>query len=209
LKCTDALIFGQTTIHFTFKVHSKQIDTSVEHRQYILVGLQPTLPHTQNKISSGIDNWYLNEFFAVEFHLLWTIISYNAWYSRSNIIDCIQPKQMILIWRGWNSSRADYIHPMETIFIQERWISSMMVDSSNYNQPLEMIFNHWGLKSAIGDDNQPLGMIIGRHRWYIVYSRWIICRKWIHLDLNYLPRKISNFHDNQQKTNFFNFLHQI
>jgi hypothetical protein len=30
---------------------------------------------------------------------------------------------------------------METISLQERRISSMMVDSLNYNPPLEMIFN--------------------------------------------------------------------
>jgi hypothetical protein len=144
------------------------------------------------KISSGVDNWYLDEFFeeficgrwyiyleqaiyhlcrpiscwlsslTVEYHLLWTIISFIVWYSSP--ADDIQLKQMILIWRGWYSSRADKIqlkqmilicrgryssraddyHPMETILIQERRISSMMVDSWNYNQPLEMIYNHWG-----------------------------------------------------------------
>jgi hypothetical protein len=100
--------------------------------------------------------------FAVEYHLLWTIISYVAWYSSpaddiqlkqmiliwrrwySSRADNIQLKQMILIWQGRYSSRADNIHPMETILIQERRISSIMVDSWNYNQSLEMIFNHWG-----------------------------------------------------------------
>jgi hypothetical protein len=82
--------------------------------------------------------------------------------------DDIQLKQMILIWRGRYSSRADDILPKETIFIQERRISSMMVDSWNYNQPLGMIFNHWGWY-----DNQPLGMIIGQNIWYIVCSRWL------------------------------------
>jgi hypothetical protein len=141
---------------------------------------------------SGVDFWYLDDFLevficgrwyiyleqtiyhlcppiscwlsslAVEYHLLWTIISYVAWYL--SLADVIQLKQMILIWRGWYSSREDNIqlkqmiliwrgryssraediHPMETIFIQERRISSMMVDSWNYNQPLEMIFNHRG-----------------------------------------------------------------
>jgi hypothetical protein len=51
---------------------------------------------------------------------------------------------MILIWQGWYLSRADEIHPMETIFIQERRILSMMVDAWNYNQPLGMKFNQWG-----------------------------------------------------------------
>jgi hypothetical protein len=98
---------------------------------------------------------------AVEYHLLWRIIRCVAWYSStaddiqlkqmiliwqglySSRADNIQLKQMILIWRGRYSSRAGDIHPMETIFIQERQISSMMVYSLNYNQPLEMIFNHW------------------------------------------------------------------
>jgi hypothetical protein len=127
---------------------------------------------TPKKISSGVDNWYLDEFFeeficgrwniyleqtmyhqcrpiscwlssfAVEYHLLWTIISYVVWYSSP--ADDIQLKQITLIWRGWYLSRADDIHPMETIFIQERRISSMTVDSWNNNQPLEMIFHHWG-----------------------------------------------------------------
>jgi hypothetical protein len=128
----------------------------------------------------------------------------RGWYSSP--ADNIQLKQMMLIWRGRYSSRADDIHPMETIFIQERRISSMMVDSWNYHQPLEMIFNHWGSWSTTGNDNPPLGMIIGRHRLYI------ICRKWIfqktHLDPNYLPRKITNIHffDNRQKTKFFQFI---
>jgi hypothetical protein len=99
---------------------------------------------------------------AVEYHLLWTIISYVAWYSSP--ADDIQLKQIILIGRGWYSSRVDDIHPMETIFIQERRISSMMVDSWNDNQPLEMIFNYWGSYATIGDDNQPQGMKICQHR---------------------------------------------
>jgi hypothetical protein len=130
--------------------------------------------YTQKKISSGVDNWYLDEFFeefiygrwyvyleqtiyhlcrpiscwlptfAVAYYLLWTIISYVAWYSSpaddiqlkqmiliwrgrySSRADNIQLKQMIPIWRGLYSSRADDIHPMETIFIQERRISSIM-----------------------------------------------------------------------------------
>jgi hypothetical protein len=128
---------------------------------------------------------------TVEYHLLRTIFSYVAWYSSpiddiqlkkmilirrgwySSRADNIQLKQMILIWRGQYSSRADDIHPMEPIFIQERRISSMIVDSWNYNQPLEIIFNHWRWYSATGDHNQPLGMIIARNRWYIVCSRWI------------------------------------
>jgi hypothetical protein len=116
-----------------------------------------------------IENWYLDEFFeefidgrwniyleqmiyhlcrpiscwlsslVVEYHLLWTVISYVAWFSA----DKIQLKQ-ILIWRRWYSSRTNDIHPMETIFIQDRQIWSMMGDSWNNNQPLEMVFNHWG-----------------------------------------------------------------
>jgi hypothetical protein len=133
--------------------------------------------------SSGVYNWYLDDFFefrihlrqmiylstaddissmspiscwlsslAVEYHLLWTIISYVEWYSSP--ANDIQLKQMILIWRGWYSSWADDICPMETIFIQERRISSMMVDSWNYNHPLEMIFiiNHWRWQT--GDDHR-------------------------------------------------------
>jgi hypothetical protein len=160
---------------------------------------------TKEKKSSGVDDWYLDEFFeeficgrwyiylektiyhlcqptscwlsslAVEYHLLWTIISYVAWYSSP--VDDIQLKQMILIWQGWYSSsadnnqlkqmiliwrgryssRADDIHTVETMFIQKRRISSMMVDSWT-------TINHWSLYSTTGDDNQPLGMIIGRNR---------------------------------------------
>jgi hypothetical protein len=99
------------------------------------------------------------------------ILIWRGWYSSR--ADKIQLKQMILIWRGRYSSGAEDIHPMETIFIQERRISSMMVDSWNYNQPLEMIFNLWGSYSTTRDHNQPLGMIIGWQRWYIVCSRWI------------------------------------
>jgi hypothetical protein len=130
------------------------------------------LSHTKKK-SSGVDNWSLDEFFEeficgrwfiyleqTKYHLCWSI---TCWLY-SSPADDIQLKQMILIWRGWYSSRADNIllkqmilswrgqysytadniHPIETIFIQKRWISSMMVDSWNYNKPLEMIFNHWG-----------------------------------------------------------------
>jgi hypothetical protein len=152
---------------------------------------------------------------AVEYHLLWTIISYVVWYSSpaddiqlnqmiliwrvwySSRADTIQLKQMILIWRGRYLSRADDIHPIETIFIQERRMSSMMIDSWNYNQPLEMIINHWGWKMAEIDDISS------------ALDKYIICRKWIfhkiHLDPNYLPRKISKIHyyDNRQKTKFF------
>jgi hypothetical protein len=99
--------------------------------------------HTPKKISSGVVNWYLDEFFeefiygrwyiyleqtiyhlcqpiscwlsslAVEYRLLWTIISYVAWYSSP--ADDIQRKQMILIWRGWYSSRADNIQLKQLI----------------------------------------------------------------------------------------------
>jgi hypothetical protein len=86
---------------------------------------------------------------AVEYHLLWTIISYVVWYSSpaddiqlkqiiliwrtwySTRADDIQLKQMILIWRGQFSSRADDIHSMETIFIQDRRISTMRINSWN------------------------------------------------------------------------------
>jgi hypothetical protein len=130
-----------------------------------LVNQKILLLLTQKK-SSRVDNWYLDDFFwrirlrqiyleqtiyhqcqpiscwlsslAVEYQL----ISYVVWYASP--ADNIQLKQMILIWRGRYSSRVDDIHPMETIFIQERRIASMMVDSWNYNQPLELIFNHWG-----------------------------------------------------------------
>jgi hypothetical protein len=118
--------------------------------------LEQTIYHLCRPISCWISS------LAVKYHLLWTIISYVVWYSSP--ADDIQLKQMILIWRGWYSSRVDNIQlkqmiliwrrrcssrendidPMETIFIQERRISSMMVNSWNYNQPLEMIFNHWG-----------------------------------------------------------------
>jgi hypothetical protein len=130
------------------------------------------------------------------------------WRGRySSRADNIQLKQMILIWREQYSSRADDIHPMETLFIQERRISSMMVDSWNNNQLLEMISNHWGSQSTTGDDDQPLSMIIGRNRWYIVCSRWIYHLPQMNLSKNlsrsnYLPRKISNIHfyNNRHKT---------
>jgi hypothetical protein len=127
------------------------------------------------KKSSGVDNWHLDEFFgkficgrwyiyleqtiyhlcrliscwlsslAVEYHLLWTIISYVVWYSSP--ADNIQLKQMILIWRGWYSSKADDIHSMETIFIPT--------------------YDGWFLKlqSTTGDDIQPLGIIINQCGW--------------------------------------------
>jgi hypothetical protein len=98
--------------------------------------LEQTIYHLCRPISCWLSS------LAIEYHLLWTIISYVAWYSSP--ADDIQLKQMILIWRGWYSSRADDIHPMATIFIQERRISSMMVDSWNYHQPLGMIINHLG-----------------------------------------------------------------
>jgi hypothetical protein len=121
---------------------------------------------------------------AVEYHLLWTIISYVVWYSSP--ADDIQLKQMILIpiWRGWYSSRADDIHPMETIFIQEKRISSMMVDFWHYNQPLGMIINHWGWTSAeIDDISSALDEYI---IWCIVCSRWIY-----HLPQMNLSKKLS------------------
>jgi hypothetical protein len=62
-----------------------------------------------------------------------------------------------------------------------------MVDSWNNNQPLEMIVYHWGSLSTTGDDNQLLGMVIGRNIRYIVCFRWIhrnfflgeTCSKWV------------------------------
>jgi hypothetical protein len=137
--------------------------------------------YTKEK-SSGVDYWYLDEFLeeficsrwyiyleqtiyhlcrpiscwlsslAVEYHLLWTIISYVSWYSSP--ADDIQLKQMILIWRGRYSSKTDDIHPMETIFIQDRRISSMMGDSWNYNQSLGMIINHWGYSKTCPQRNR-------------------------------------------------------
>jgi hypothetical protein len=130
------------------------------------------------KKSSGVDNWYLVEFFeeficgrwyiyleqtifhlyqpircwlssfTVEYHLLGTIISYVAWYLSP--ANDIHLKQMILIWRGWYLSRADDIHPMETIFIQKRRILSMILI-------LEITINHWRWYSTTVDHNQPLG----------------------------------------------------
>jgi hypothetical protein len=47
------------------------------------------LTNTHQKKSSGVDNWYLDEFFEERICGTWTIISYNA--------DNIQLKQMILI----------------------------------------------------------------------------------------------------------------
>jgi hypothetical protein len=126
------------------------------------------------------------------------ILIWSGWYSSR--ADNIQLKQMILIWRGRYSSRADDSHPMETIFIQKGRISSLMVDYWNNNQPLEMIFNHWGWDSPDIDDVSS------------ALDEYIICRKWIfqkiHLDPNYLPRKISNinFYDNRQKPKFFEFI---
>jgi hypothetical protein len=126
------------------------------HLQQMIYLSRATIYHLCRPISCWLSS------LAVEYHLLWTIISYVAWYSSpaddiqlkqmkliwrgsySSRADNIQLKQMILIWRRRYSSRTDDIHPMEMIFIQERRISSMMVDSWNYNQPLEMLFNLWG-----------------------------------------------------------------
>jgi hypothetical protein len=137
------------------------------------------------KISSRVDNWYIDEFFeeficgrwyiypeqtiyhlcrpiicwlsslVVEYHLLSTIISYVAWYSSP--ADNIQLKKMVLIWRGRYSSRADDIQPMETIFIEERRISWWLI--------IEITINHWRWYSTTGDDNQPLGIIINHWGW--------------------------------------------
>jgi hypothetical protein len=105
--------------------------------------------------------------------------------------------EMILIWRGRYSSRADDIHPIETIFIQERRKSSMMVDFCICNQPLEMIFNHWGSDSTTKDHNQPLGIIIDRHRWYIVCSIWIYHLPQLNLSKNSSRSQLSAKEDNK------------
>jgi hypothetical protein len=91
----------------------------------------------KNRIERPISCWLSS--LAVEYHLVWTIISYVVWYSSK--ADDIQLKQLILNWRGRYSSRADDIHPMETIFIQEWRISSKSLDNI---QPLGIIINHWG-----------------------------------------------------------------
>jgi hypothetical protein len=55
-------------------------------------------------------------------------------------------------------------------------------------------------------------MIIGRRYISSDLDEYIFCRKWIfqkiHLDPNYLPRKISNIHfyNNRQKTKNFQFI---
>jgi hypothetical protein len=92
--------------------------------------LEQTIYHLCRPISCWLSS------LAVEYHLLWTIMTYVGWYSSP--ADDIQLKQMILNWWGWYSSRANDIHTMAMIFIQEGRISSMMVDSWNYNQPMEM-----------------------------------------------------------------------
>jgi hypothetical protein len=104
---------------------------------------KPECTYTKKKKPSGVDNWYLDEFFeeficgrwyiyleqtiyhlcrpisswssslAVEYHLLRMIISYVVWYSSP--ADDIQLKQMILIWRGWYWSRADNIQLKQMI----------------------------------------------------------------------------------------------
>jgi hypothetical protein len=126
------------------------------------------LEQTKYHLCRPISCWLSS--LVVEYHLLWTIISYVAWYSSpaddiqlkqmilvwrgrySSRADNIQLKQMIFIWRGRYSSRADNIHPMDMIFIQERqnhlwWLI------------LAITINHWRWYSTTGDDNQPTKMI--------------------------------------------------
>jgi hypothetical protein len=129
---------------------------------------------------------------AVEYHQLWTIISYVLWCSSP--ADDIQLKQMILIWRGWYSSDGDDIHLEQTIFNWSRWYLSdgddiyleqtIFIRRKRYSFKrdeyhlwwliLEITIDHWRWNSTTGDHNQPLGMIIGQKRWYVVCSRWII-----------------------------------
>jgi hypothetical protein len=137
------------------------------------------------KKSSGVGNWCLDEFFeeficgrwyiyleqttyyscrpiscwlsslAVEYHLVWTIISYVVWYS----------------------SPADDIHLEQSIFNRWKRYSFKRDESHLWWLILEITINHWSWNSTTGDHNQPLGMIIDRHRWYIVGSRRNFCKR--------------------------------
>jgi hypothetical protein len=145
------------------------------------------------KISSGVDNLCLDDFFeeficgrwhiylkqtiyhlcrpiscwlsslAVEYHLLWTIISYVAWYSSP--ADDIQLKQMIFIWRGWYASRAYNIQLKQMILI---WRGRYSSDGNDIHpREANIIYDGWFLKwkPTNGDDIQPLGIIINHWGW--------------------------------------------
>jgi hypothetical protein len=122
---------------FLHRLHIYIIYNVEEHRSFTLLCLRRVAWHANVNVIqpkkkpsevSGVDNWYLDDFFeeficgrwyiyleqtiyhlcrpiscwlsslAVEYHLLWMIISYVAWYSSP--VDDIQLKQMILILRG-------------------------------------------------------------------------------------------------------------
>jgi hypothetical protein len=67
------------------------------------------------------------------------------------------------------------------IFINSRCYSFLKLLNDIYLEHLIFdiwrrcsVINHWRLYSTTGDNNQPLKMMIGRHRWCIVCSnRWI------------------------------------
>jgi hypothetical protein len=135
----------------------------------------------------------------------------SRWYSTK--ADDTHLPRMIFIKSKRHSSDENNIHSRETNIIYDSWFLKLQPTTGDDIQPLGIRINHWGSQSTTGDHNQPLGMLIGRHRWYIVCSRWIyylpqMNLSKIHLDPNYLPRKISNIHfyDSRQKTKFFQFI---
>jgi hypothetical protein len=155
---------------------------------------------TRKKELSGTVYWVLDDFF------FFPKFNYGRCGRRyiifvgllsSSVVDQ-QPLWLIII-----DFLPSLTHICITIFIQEgRW----WLLARDNNQPLEII-SHWGRYSTNEDDNQrnqPMRMVInhwrmmiGRHRWYIVCSRWIyiICGKWIfekyHLAPYFLSRTIS------------------
>jgi hypothetical protein len=100
---------------------------------------------------------------AVEYHLLWTIISYVAWYPSP--ADDIQIKQTILIWRGWYLSRADNIQLKQMILIWRGRYSFKRDEYHLWWLILKITINHWRWYSTTGDHNQPLGLMINHWGW--------------------------------------------
>jgi hypothetical protein len=174
-------------------------------------------PTVVNLVGVHPKNIYCEDEFFEEIICGRLVVDYQP--SRLNINCCgrlsamlhdIHLQQTIFNYNRWYSSDGDDIHLKQTIFIRWKRFSFKRDEYRIWWLILEITINHWRWYSTTVDDNQPLGMIIGRHRWYIVCSRWIY-HKWLfqknYLDPNYLPRKISNIHfyDNR-KINFFQFM---
>jgi hypothetical protein len=124
---------------------------------------------------------------------------------------------MIFIKSRQYLTKADNTHLMGTIFIRWKRYSFKRDEYHLWWLVLEITINHWRWLSTTRDYNQPLGMIIGRHRWYIVCSRWIYHLPQMILSKNSSRSQLSAKEDfnhsflqlSTKKPFFFNLLHQI